>query len=162
MVLDNVDNFLEIVLQKIEEKEIDFSNFDLDHIGYQSSSPEDYEKLKSEFLKIGKEVSEAVVGGRRVGIYKLSKPIKYKNYSIPAIELVEPKEGQTHPSALEHIELVIDTDFQTFVNKYPNIEFNTSKIDQPTFPMVTLDLGDNLQVKFHLKPVLDIVADKYQ
>ena len=160
MILDNYKEFLDELIKNINAKGIDLSNLYLDHLGYQASSDGDYDKLKPEFEKIGKLVSEAIVGGRRVGIFKFNTPLIYNGKEIPAVELVAPKEGQVCPSALEHCEFVLDTDFETFVKKYSNIQFDTSKINQPTFPMVTLKLSDATQVKFHPTPVLEIVGEK--
>jgi len=75
MVLDNYTKFVEGILNKIKEFGIDVSDLNMDHIGYQASSNEDYDNLKKEFDKIGALVSEKIVGGRRVGIYKLHSPL---------------------------------------------------------------------------------------
>lgn len=160
MILDNYKDFLDKLLQNIEVKGVDVSKYNLDHFGYQCSSNEDYDKLKPELEKTGKLISENIVGGRRVGIFKLNEPTEYKNWKIQAVELVAPKEGQECPSALEHAEFVIDTDFNSFVKKYPNLNWDLTAISQPTFPMVKLKLSDYTQVKFHLQPVLEIVGDK--
>ena len=109
---------------------------------------------------MGRELSEEIVGGRRVGIFLLNKPVMYKGRSIPAVELVAPKDGQVCPSALEHVEFVIDTDFVNFMARYPDLPFDTTKMNQPTFPMITLKLGENIQVKFHLQDVQEILKQK--
>lgn len=158
MILDNYKYFLDKLLQDIEVKGMDVSKYDLDHFGYQCSSNEDYNKLKPELENIAQLISENIVGGRRVGIFKLNEPVEYKNWKIQAVELVAPKEGQECPSALEHAEFVIDTDFDSFVKKYPNLNWDLTAINQPTFPMVKLKLSDHTQVKFHLQPVLEIVG----
>jgi len=157
MIIDNYKEFLDTLLNNINKYKIDVSDFDLDHIGYQCSSDNDYDNLKNEVDEFATLVSENIVGGRRVGIFKLSTPLKYKNWNIEAFEIIAPKKSHICPSALEHAEFVIDSDFEIFVKKYPNIPFDTSKINQPIFPMVTLKLSENTQVKFHLKPVLEIV-----
>ncbi|OHD82117.1 MAG: hypothetical protein A2355_07935, partial [Spirochaetes bacterium RIFOXYB1_FULL_32_8] len=149
--------FLDKLFTDIQIKQINVSNFELDHIGYQCSSNEDYDNLKPEFEKIAKLVSENIVGGRRVGIFQLNSPINYKERSIPAIEIIAPKEGQICPSALEHAEFVINEDFESFVGKYSNLDWDKSKVSQPTFPMVNLKLSEFTQVKFHYTPVLEIV-----
>ena len=159
MILDNYETFIQKILDKLNELGIDVSGLNMDHIGYQASSNNDYDKLKVEFDAIGKRVSEAVVGGRRVGIYKLNKPLRFRQYINTAIELIAPKADQVCPSALEHVEFVID-DFENFMKKYPDIQWDTSAIDQPDFPMIKLKLNENLQVKFHLTPVLEIVKSK--
>lgn len=159
MIIDNYENFIKKILDKLGELGIDVSNLNMDHIGYQASSDEDYDRLKAEFDAIGKRVSEAVVGGRRVGIYKLNKPLRFRQYVNTAIELIAPKVGQVCPSALEHVEFVIDG-FENFMKKYPDIQWDTSAISQPDFPMIKLKLDKDLQVKFHLTPVLEIVVSR--
>lgn len=157
MVLDNYTTFIEEILKKISELGIDVSDLDMDHIGHQASSNEDYDNLKTEFDKIGTLVSEKIVGGRRVGIYKLKNPLKYKQYVNEAIELVAPKEGQICPSALEHVEFVFKETFDSFMKRYPNVSWDTSKVNQPMFPMINLKISDTTQVKFHYTPVLEII-----
>ncbi|MEK7527437.1 MAG: VOC family protein [Patescibacteria group bacterium] len=160
MLLDNYISFLDLLTGKIRSFGIDVSHLNLDHFGYQASSDQDYDRLKLEFEKIGKLLSEEIVGGRRVGIFEFFTSLDYRGYPIPAVELVAPKPGQVCPSALEHVEYVIDEDFESFISKYPNLPWDKSKINQPMFPMLTLKLDDNIQVKFHYKPVLEIIKDK--
>jgi len=57
MILDNYKNFLDLLLQRIQEKGIDISKYNLDHIAYQAESNENYDRLKPQFLEIGKEIS---------------------------------------------------------------------------------------------------------
>ncbi|MBI5356648.1 VOC family protein [Candidatus Collierbacteria bacterium] len=159
MILENYETFIKGVLDKLGELKIDVSGLNMDHIGYQASSNEDYDNLKAEFDKLGQFVSEKIVGGRRVGIYKLNNPFHYHQYTNMAIELVAPKEGQVCPSALEHVEFVIG-DFESFMKKYLNISWDISAIGQPDFPMIKLRLDKDIQVKFHLTPVLEIIRAK--
>jgi predicted metalloenzyme YecM len=154
--------FLDKLLNQIQEKGIDISNLNLDHFGYQCDSLETYNKVKPEFLKLGEMVHENTVRGRLVSIFKLHTPIKYKNYTISALELVEPLKDQVCPSDWEHCEFVLNESFEDFLKKYPNILFDTSAISQPGFPMLKLRLSEFTQVKFHLKPVLQIVEDENQ
>lgn len=158
MVLDGYENFISQILADLKRLKIDVSKLDMDHIGYQASSNEDYDRLVSEFKKVGEFVSEKIVGGRRVGIFKLNNPLKHKHYVSKAIELIAPKEGQVCPSALEHVEFVIKETFEEFMAKYPDLPWDRSKVYQPEFPMITLKLSGHTQVKFHYTPVLEIVS----
>ena len=160
MVLDNYKNFIDQLITKIKANGIDLSNYELDHLGYKASSNEDYDDLKKEMSDLGEEVSEELVNGRRVGIYKLKEPLVYDKYIIPAMELIAPKEGEVCPSSLEHVEFVVDTSLEEFAGRYPTLDWNMTKINQTLFPMITLDLGSNTQVKFHHKPVLEIIKEK--
>jgi len=156
-ILKNYQTFLDKLFEKLIELKLDFSNLKLDHIGYQASSTEDYNNLKSEFLKLGKLVDENIVGNRRVTILKLKTPLPYKKYLIKVIELVEPKKDQTCPSGFEHIELILKEDFKSFMQKYPNLKWDTRAIDRDIFPMLILKLGNNMQIKFPKNPVLEAV-----
>lgn len=160
MILDNYQLFIETLLKKISEFGIDVSDLNMDHIGYQASSDADYDAMKGKFNTIGTLISEKIVGGRRVGIYKLYEPLKYKNYSPVAIEFYAPKAGQVCPSGLEHVEFVIKESFESFMAKYPNVPWDTSAMNQPEFPQVKLKLTDTTQVKFHYTPVLEIVKEE--
>lgn len=160
MVLDNYQTFIKGILQKLNDLKINVTDLNMDHVGYQASSNDDYDKLRAEFDRIGERVSEEVIGGRRVGIYKLNSPFRFQQYINTAIELVAPKEGQVCPSALEHVEFVLKETFESFMKKYPDISWDTSAINQPDFPMIKLKLDKNTQVKFHLTPVLEIIESK--
>ncbi len=151
--------FLDTIFSKLAEVNIDISQYELDHIGYQASSSTDYDKLLPKFEETGSLLHEAIVGGRRVSIIKLDSPLVYKDYRIPAIELVEPKPDQVCPSALEHAEFVLNESFDQFINKYPDVGLDTRAIDQKDFPMIKLKLGDNIQVKFHKAHVLQIAEN---
>lgn len=160
MILDNYNTFIEKILQKLNELSIDVSDLNMDHIGYQASSNEDYNRLRAEFNGLGVRISEEIVGGRRLGIYKLNNPLHFQQYTNTAIELVAPKEGQICPSALEHVEFVLKESFESFLKRYPNVSWDTSAVNQPDFPMIKLKLNTYVQVKFHLTPVLEIIHSK--
>lgn len=160
MITDEYKSFLDKLFTKINELRIDVSGLELDHLGYQASSNEVYDQLKPEFLKFGEQVSENIVGGRRVGIFQLKTPLKYEIYTISAIELIAPKEDQICQTNLEHAEFVLKENFESFMKKYPNLSWDISAINQDTFPMIKLKLDTDLQVKFHSTPVLEIIKNQ--
>lgn len=159
MILDKYEAFIEGILNNLNKLSIDVSDLEMDHIGYQASSDKEYDDLCKEFNTLGEKVSEKLVGGRRVGIYKLFNPLRFKQYTNTAIELVAPKEGQICSSSLEHVEFVIKESFESFIKKYPAIPWNTTAINRAEFPMVTLKLDNNAQVKFHLEPLLEMIKE---
>ncbi|MDD3647854.1 MAG: VOC family protein [Candidatus Dojkabacteria bacterium] len=63
-MLKDYEYFLENILNKLEGLGVDFRDYELDHIGYQASSDEDYDQLLPEFKKLGEMLSEELVGGR--------------------------------------------------------------------------------------------------
>ncbi len=157
MILDTLGSFISETLNYIHTFGIEVGNLEMDHIGYQASSDEDYENLKVEFNEFAKLLSEEIIGGRRVGIYQLNKPFTYKNYTIAAIELIAPKQEQKVPSGLEHVEFVLKESFESFMKRYQSIPWDVGAINQSKFPLIKLKLSEHTKVKFHLKSVLDIV-----
>ena len=69
---------------------LDVSAYNLDHVAYQASSSTDFELQKQKFLELADFAHEAVIGGRRVAVFK-RKPIQYKQHIITALEVIEPK-----------------------------------------------------------------------
>ncbi|MFZ5424922.1 MAG: VOC family protein [Patescibacteria group bacterium] len=158
MTLTNeVTNYLNEFIPKVEATGIDVSNLNLDHVAYQASSSEDYEKIKPLFEEVTDYTHEAIVGGRRVGVFKLKQPIFYKGNKIVAIELIEPKEGQICKSAWEHAEYVLTEDYKEFINKYSDLNWNTSSIDRNIYSHLKLQLDSENQVKFHLHDILETI-----
>ena len=150
----NYEEFLDKIFEDIKEKGIDLSSAKLDHIAYQASSKEDYQKYSEIFKKFAQLVKEPIVNGRRVGVFKFFIPLKYNDQSIEAIELIEPKEGQVAPSALEHAEFILDESLEEFMDKYPDLDWDTSSLNRDEFQHLKLKLSENTQVKFPRKSLL--------
>lgn len=154
MKLDEYKNFLDSWFSEIEKLGIDVSEFTLDHLAYGVSTNSEFDLAKEEFLKFGKLFREVIVSGRRVAVFKLIKPLKYKDFFITAIELIEPKKGEKTKSGFEHAEFTINIPFEDFVNKYPNLSWDTSNINRKDFPRLNLDLNNGLELKFNNLPIL--------
>jgi predicted metalloenzyme YecM len=157
---EKISGFLDEFLKRIGEVGIDISGLVIDHVAYRTESMDEYEKLKQEFSKIGKQVHENIVRERRVGVFKLNTPIKYKQYLIPAIEMVAPKAGEIIKPGWEHAEIVLKESYGEFMKKYLNLNWDTSVMNSDLFSMIKLRLGEDMQVKFHLMPILDIIRSE--
>lgn len=144
----NYTKFLDKLNSDILALGIDISDAKLDHLGFQTSSSLDYEKLKEEILEESKLVREAIVGGRRVGIFKLHKLLEYKDEMINVLELIEPKPDQNPPSALEHAEYLLPVSLEDFMESYPDVSWDTRAINREEFPMLILKITDSTTVKF--------------
>src|SRR5690606_34749597 len=123
-------------------------------IGYQADSSEDYENLIETTENI-EQLSENIVGGRRVGIFKTNFPLNYQDQVFSVIEIIEPKKDQQVNSAWEHVEFLIDKPLEELVSDYPHVNWEISAINREEFPMLILDLGDGIRVKFPRLGVLD-------
>lgn len=157
MILDNYKEFVDTITDKLNKLGIDTSVLYIDHLGYQASSLDDYEKKKEELYQIGEIKHDVQVGEKKVAIFKLFNPLKYLHHTIEAVEIVSPKEGQTLDSSWEHIEIVPQEGLETFMNKYPNIDWDTSVIDRDIFPMLIVKLGGKTRAKFPKRAVLEEV-----
>jgi hypothetical protein len=149
--------FLDEFLKRLGEAGIDISDLEIDHVAYKAETTEEYERLKPEFLNIGKQVHENMVRERKVGIFELNTPIKYKEYLIPAVELIAPRPDEIIKPGWEHAEIVLKNGYEDFMGKYPDLNWDTSVMNSDLFSMIKLKLGDDMQAKFHLMPILQII-----
>ena len=140
--------FLEKICAFLEKDCIDVSAFELDHICYRVETIARYAELKAQLDSLGSLLSEAMIGGRPISTYKLFQPLVFGERIIHLLELPSPKASSFYPEGWEHVEFVIDTDFEAFISKYPSIAFDLSAINKP----VNADISINYEgcaVKFH-------------
>jgi predicted metalloenzyme YecM len=152
--------FLNSFFAQINNVGLDISGLPLDHIAYQASTSEDYELNLPAFSKLGELVSEEIIGGRRVAVVKLDEPLVYKDYSIPALELIEPKEGQKCESAFQHAEFVVGQPFEKYIEQYPTIDWDTSSMGRDAFSHLKLNFENGLTLKFLQRPILELFEEK--
>ncbi len=152
--------FLDSFFEQINGVGLDITGLPLDHIAYQASTKEDYEQHRPDFSKLGELVSEEIIGGRRVAVVKLDKPLIYQNYSISALELIEPKEGQQCESAFQHAEFVVNQPFEDYIEQYPDIKWDTSSMHRDEFSHLKLNFDNGLTLKFLEKPILELFEAK--
>lgn len=155
MKLNHIE-FLNKLTSKLSGLGVSLEDATLDHIAFYVASSEEYDDLRGEFLKLGSLEKEPLVSGRRVGVFKLHKPLIYEGQGIKAIELIEPKEGQVvESSGLEHAEYILPVTLEEFVEKYPNVNWDKSRMNREEFPMLKLRLTESIQVKFPRNPILE-------
>lgn len=156
----NYSSFLDSFFVQIHKAGLDISGLPLDHIAYQASSAQDYEQKLPEFAVLGELVSEEIIGYRRVIVFRLAEPIQYKDYKIPALELIEPRAGQVCESAFQHAEFVVSKPFEEYINQYPNIKWDTSSMHRNEFSHLKLNFDNGLTLKFLLQPILKLMENK--
>lgn len=158
-ILGDVNAFLSTIFKELSELNIDISEMYPDHICYRTSSEEEYNNIKTEFLKHGSLLIESDVNGRLISTFKFNNPIIFDKYSIDLIEIPAPKKGATYTSGLEHIELVTNQTLESIIKKYPNLSFDSSAMSKDLNPELKLKLQNSLSVKFHnqsLEKVIEI------
>jgi hypothetical protein len=155
-LLENAASFIENVLLNIKKIGIEVSNYELDHVCYRVETQERYTKLKKALFDYGELLTEAKVGNRLISTFKLKTPIIYQNRKIWCFELPSPKEGSYYKEGYEHIEFVIDSNFEQFIQKYPKINFDTHSMTKEINPDISINF-DNYSVKFHLASLENVI-----
>lgn len=157
IILESFPRFLDDFFGRLASTGIEVNGLEMDHIGYQAQSDAEFDELKPIFLKEGALASEEIVNGRRVAIVKLNQPWVYKDRVIPAVECYAPKPDQQVCAGWEHAEFVVPEGFEPLMNCYPTLDWITTDMSSPSFAQVKLKLGEDMMVKFHLKPILEMV-----
>lgn len=160
MITDNLLPFIKQKLDLLQSQNINVTGLELDHFGYQTASKEDYDIKTNEVKSIAVMKSENIVGGRRVGIYKLNEPYIYENYTISGFELVEPRDGQVCISQLDHLEFVLLVSFEEYILSNPQVNWDTAAINRPEFAKLSVKFDDGTSVKFHLKNIFEELPNK--
>ena len=157
-MINQVQPFLDKVFHEIKNAKIDLNDWEIDHVCYRTSSLENYEASKNYFSTLGELLIEGEVNGRPIATYKLHKPIAYKNYLIPLVEVPAPKSGKITEEGFEHIEIVIDIPFEKIQSLYPNCNFETKGLSKELNPELEIEFPD-CAIKFHhqsLEKVIEI------
>lgn len=159
MMLNDYKTFLDEFFSLLASSKIDVSLFRLDHIAYYTSSASEYENLLNELTRDdAKIVDENIVGDRRVALLSLREPLIYEEYRIGLMELIEPLPGESTLSRWEHVELTSGLTLEQIVEKYPDLAWDTSRMDRKEFPMLKLKLSDTIQVKFPRRGAMEEVS----
>lgn len=154
MILNDYREFIDRVYGKLISLNIDTQEITIDHIGYQADSAEDYDYQIKHIEDFATQVSENIVGDRRVGIFKLKSSLQYLNQNFSVIEIFEPRKDQSVKSSWEHVEFLVDKSLEEFINEYPKVDWDSSVINREEFPMLILSLGEGMRAKFPRRSVL--------
>jgi len=117
---------------------------------YRTETIINYEDKKEELTEVATLLGSTVVNGREISTFRLDEPVSHDIWRVDAIELPAPKEGKPYPEGLEHVELVLFDDIETFLEKYKGKDFDLRAVNRGINPEIGYELGDGLSVKFHL------------
>lgn len=144
--------FLDKIFAALQKDRIDVTDYELDHLCYRVASIERYETCKQLLLQKGILLTESIIGNRPIATFKLSTPIIYQGRTISCLELPSPKAGSFYPEGFEHVEFVIDEDFEKFMTRYYHLSFKTKAITKAVNPDISRQY-DGFSVKFHHHPL---------
>ncbi|KAM9977186.1 hypothetical protein ACTFIR_011044 [Dictyostelium discoideum] len=180
-IVGDYNSFLDTIFELLIKggfKENELKELPIDHICYRVSTNEFYNEKKKQLNQLGELLVETEIGGRMISTFKLNKPIQYKDKSIPLIELPAPKKNRINYDGLEHIEMVINEPFQSFVDNHPspindeNLKFNwvLHALNKDINPDVECEFIDprikneirTISVKFHHQSLEEVVKYEIQ
>lgn len=149
-IIGDYPSFLRQVLEEIGEAGFDLADFiQMDHMCYRVPSFERYVLKKLELAKVGKLLGETQINGRPIAVFRLNEPVHIDSWRIDAIELPAPKDGAETKEGLEHVEMVLFDDKETFLKKYSDKSFEMHAADRGINPEIVFRLP-TYTVKFHL------------
>lgn len=181
-LIESFPHFMSKATQFVSDLGLDISGLQIDHIAIRIKDPSDVDLLKAEISTLstnGSPISNEIVNGREIMIFKLRKPLVYESFEIPCIELPYPSNPHDYKiDGWEHIEVVIPSNANTteeiekdfkkvftgFDKKNPIIdEYKVSMPfveNQPANPTVAIQKEIGLAVKFHPRTIEEIVTKK--
>lgn len=128
----------------------------MDHVCYRVMTLERYQTLKQTFSEQATFLGEALVSGRNIATFEFEKYLQVDGWTVPYLELPEPKEGSPYPEGLEHAELVVVGGLERFLARHKQLEFDHKGMGKKINPELGLKTA-NMSVKFHEQPLGAVV-----
>lgn len=156
-MLNGLQAFVPKLLGLTERAGIDVSEYFMDHVCYRVTDMKRYEDLAHAWRLFAAKSHTSMVNGRPITVFVLYKPLTIAGRRIHVIELPAPKEGSSYPEGWEHAEFVVGEPLQHFMSRYEDHPFDRKGMDKELNPELGLKLGEGLQVKFHERPLEEII-----
>lgn len=149
-IIGNPHPFLDAIIAEIEQEGYDMADFvQIDHMCYRTTSLAQYDQKRRELATVATLLSENIINNRPIASFKLNEPFMHNTWRIDVIELPAPKPGSDYDAGLEHIEVVLYDDFDTFLKKYPRSDYARKAAKRVLNPDISLRLK-TYTVKFHI------------
>ncbi|MEN0615896.1 VOC family protein [Klebsiella indica] len=153
---------------------LDMALHDADHISLRCHQNTTAERWRSGFEQCGTLLSENIINGRPICLFKLDEPICVAHWRLHIVELPWPGEKRYPHEGWEHIEIVLPGEPDTLNARalallsdeglsQPGIFVKTSspKGERERLPNPTLAVTDgNVTIKFHPWSIEQIVASE--
>ena len=167
-IIGNYQDFVARVVSKAHGLGLNLHDFEIDHICYRCDSKSEYQQMKTALYSADCTLlHEGMIGKRPISVFEFNHPLQYEQWTIRCLELASPKPGRSHAHGLEHAEVVIGSESQGCFNSKqyldefvaqcpPGLDFDFKAADKELNADVSLDLGDNISVKFHTRPLYEV------
>jgi uncharacterized protein len=156
-VLGDYEAFIKNIGAGLTASGIDRSELAMmDHICYRVETQARYDELLGVFSAAAILLGEAVVSGRNIATFELYDYLNVDGWTVPYLELPEPKEGSPYPEGMEHVEFVVIGGLDRFAERHSELAFDTKGMSKDINPELGLKT-DMLSVKFHEQPLGAVV-----
>ncbi len=171
----DLPRFEQALAQLAGQLGLDLGKREADHISLRCHQNTTAERWKTGFLRCGELLSEKLINGRPVCLFRLKQPVEAAGWSFTLIELPWPGAKRYPHEGWEHIEIVLPGDPATLNTRAvallsdaglakPGISIKTSSPagDGERLPNPTLAVTDGtVTIKFHPWP-LDAIINSEQ
>jgi predicted metalloenzyme YecM len=161
-IIGDYHAFVEQLIEQVRTSDIDTS-YPIDHLCYRVASQENYVVMRDKLATLSNEVATTTHNEREFSIFKLKEALRIGDHTIPVVELPSPAPSNTFKDGLEHIEMVVDVDFDVFCMENEPVLWGKSD-DGSTNPTVYITYTGIGTVKFHpisLDKVVEQQGDKF-
>jgi uncharacterized protein len=148
-VLGDYKRFIQSLSEGLSARGIARSELSMmDHICYRVETRERYQQLLTSFSKEAHLLGESEVSGRMIATFEFDTYLEADGWTVPYLELPEPKEGSPYKEGLEHAELVVVGSLDQFLKRHADLTFSLKGMNKKINPEAGLKDGD-FSVKFH-------------
>lgn len=172
----DLSRFTEALTELSTRLGLDIAPLDADHISLRCHQNATAERWREGFAQCGTLLSENIINGRPICLFKLHEPVCVAHWRFTVVELPWPGEKRYPHEGWEHIEIVLPGEPETLNARalalladvglsQPGIVVKTSspKGERERLPNPTLAVTDGkVTIKFHPWSIEQIVASEQQ
>lgn len=148
-LLAGANEFVRSVIAELSALGIERHELSLcDHLCVRANSAEEYLESVKQISAFAHVIDTSEVNGRAITTLEFDTPLVAAGFSVPWVEVAEPKAGSPYPSGLEHAEFVPAMAMTTFLNRHRDLPFDLKAWSKPINPDARLPL-DAGSVRFH-------------
>ncbi|MEG1920168.1 MAG: VOC family protein [Citrobacter sp.] len=172
----DLGHFTQALTELSTRLDLDVASLEADHISLRCHQNTTAERWRHGFEQCGELLSENIINGRPICLFKLDEPVCVAHWQFSIVELPWPGEKRYPHEGWEHIEIVLPGDPETLNARalallsdeglsQPGIFVKTSspKGERERLANPTLAVSDgSVTIKFHPWSIETIVASEQQ
>lgn len=161
-IIGDYEKFITNVTEGLEQLGIARDEISMmDHVCYRVETKEQYRQMFEKLASIGVLLGESEVGGRMIATFELNTYLQAAGWTVPFVELPEPKDDSPYREGLEHAELVVVGSLERFLMRHKELSFEFSGMNKTINPEASLKT-DDISVKFHEQQLSAVVRIEKQ